>query len=266
MSEKTPSFPLGPTLLLVGFLGIFLTGLLTGQPQIPPATPIPPTVVALAATATQTTIAPTAAQAAQGFPYTDAQVKQGRDLFEGTCFACHGTEARGIPGLGKNLTTSTFVSGLTDDELIAFITKGRPVGDPLNTTGVAMPALGANPSLDNAKLLLIVAFLRSQQVKYSQEATAVPTATPAAGGTEKPFVLPIQSLGFVTPTPTQAFVLPIQSLGLITPTQAQPSAPATAIPTIAPTAQPTESAPATATTEGQFVLPIESLGFVTPTP
>jgi mono/diheme cytochrome c family protein len=266
MSEKTPSFPLGPVLLLFGFLGVFLITLLSGQPQIPPAKPITPTVVAAAATATQTAPAPTAVQVAQALPYTDLEVKQGRDLFAGTCVACHGPEARGIPGLGKNLTTSTFVSGLTDDELIAFIIKGRPVGDPLNTTGVAMPASGGNPSLDNAKLHLIVAFIRSQHVKYANEATAAPTATLASAGTEKPFVLPIQSLGLITPTATQAFVLPIQSLGLVTPTQLEGSATQSSdTATTVPTVQPTEAAPATATTAGQFVLPIQSLGFVTPT-
>jgi disulfide bond formation protein DsbB len=86
---------------------------------------------------------------------------KGQTLFIGTCSACHGPDATGVVGLGKNLTTSTFVAERTDAEMIAFIQTGRPASDPLNTTGVDMPPRGGNPALTDANLADIIAFLRS---------------------------------------------------------------------------------------------------------
>jgi disulfide bond formation protein DsbB len=87
----------------------------------------------------------------------------GQELFAGTCSACHGPEGLGVTGLGKDLTTSTFVSERSDAEMLEFLKTGRPASDPLNTTGVDMPPKGGNPSLDDAKLMDIIAFVRSIQ-------------------------------------------------------------------------------------------------------
>jgi disulfide bond formation protein DsbB len=58
---------------------------------------------------------------------------------------------------------SEFIAGFSDEALIAFIKQGRPISDPLNTTGVDMPPKGGNPILSDAQLLDIVAFIRSIQ-------------------------------------------------------------------------------------------------------
>ncbi len=87
----------------------------------------------------------------------------GEKLFAGTCASCHGADATGIEGLGKNLTKSSFIGGLSDDELVAFIKRGRPSSDPANTTGVDMPPKGGNPSLSDQDLYDIAAFLRTLQ-------------------------------------------------------------------------------------------------------
>jgi disulfide bond formation protein DsbB len=100
--------------------------------------------------------APTAAPAGLG-----GDAAKGQALFTGTCSACHGPDATGITGLGKNLTTSTFVAEKTDEELMAFIKTGRPASDPLNTTGVDMPPKGGNPALSDQDLADIIAFIRS---------------------------------------------------------------------------------------------------------
>lgn len=84
----------------------------------------------------------------------------GKELFAGTCSACHGPEGKGVTGLGKDLTTSTFVMERTDTEMLEFLKTGRPASDPLNTTGVDMPPKGGNPALDDAKLMDIIAYLR----------------------------------------------------------------------------------------------------------
>ena len=85
----------------------------------------------------------------------------GEKLFMSTCAACHGPDGQGLPGLGKDLVTSEFVAGKTDSQLIEFIKVGRSPDDPLNTTGVTMPAKGNNPALTDEDLYNIVAYLRT---------------------------------------------------------------------------------------------------------
>jgi len=87
----------------------------------------------------------------------------GGELFATTCVACHGPTGEGVPNLGKDMTASEFIAGKTDAELIAFIKEGRDPSDPLNTTGVAMPPKGGNPSLSDQDLANIVAFIRTLQ-------------------------------------------------------------------------------------------------------
>jgi disulfide bond formation protein DsbB len=85
----------------------------------------------------------------------------GEEVFQSTCAACHGTDAKGLPNLGKDMTTSTFIQGSTDEELLAFVKQGRPVSDPANTTGVDMPPKGGNPALTDEQLLDTIAYIRT---------------------------------------------------------------------------------------------------------
>ena len=66
-----------------------------------------------------------------------------------------------MQGLGKDLTTSTFVAERSDADMVAFLKVGRDPSDPLNTTGIAMPPKGGNPALNDQDLLDIVAFVRT---------------------------------------------------------------------------------------------------------
>ena len=84
-----------------------------------------------------------------------------RSLYSTTCAACHGLSGEGVVGLGKDLVTSSFTADRSDLELVEFLTVGRAVGDPLNTTGIMMPARGGNPSLTDQQLADIVAYLRT---------------------------------------------------------------------------------------------------------
>ncbi|MBT3941152.1 MAG: cytochrome c [Chloroflexi bacterium] len=79
----------------------------------------------------------------------------------GSCSACHGLDGRGVPGLGKDLVESAFMDGLSDAELVDFIKVGRGPSDEGNTTGIAMPPKGGNPSLSDDDLLAIVAYIDS---------------------------------------------------------------------------------------------------------
>jgi len=94
-------------------------------------------------------------------PAISGDAKAGETKYQGTCASCHGLDAKGLPSLGKDLTASTFAKGLSDAELVAFVTKGRPPSDPANTTGVDMPAKGGNPALAEKDLYDIVAYLRT---------------------------------------------------------------------------------------------------------
>ncbi len=98
---------------------------------------------------------PAPAQTSKGDPVA------GQVLFTGTCSACHGPAGEGLPGLGKDMTASEFITGKTDDELLAFIKVGRDPSDPLNTTGVAMPPKGGNPALSDNDLYNVIAYIRT---------------------------------------------------------------------------------------------------------
>lgn len=87
----------------------------------------------------------------------------GKVQFEASCISCHGMDGTGLPGLGKDLTTSVFTSSLPDADLVTFIKTGRPVSDPANTTKVDMPPKGGNPVLTDEDLLNIVAYIRTLQ-------------------------------------------------------------------------------------------------------
>ena len=89
----------------------------------------------------------------------------GKIAYEKTCIACHGADLKGMPNLGKNLTTSEFVKGKTNPEMVAFLLVGRPASDPLNTQGIDMPPKGGNPALTETDLLNIVAYVRTMQTK-----------------------------------------------------------------------------------------------------
>jgi disulfide bond formation protein DsbB len=89
--------------------------------------------------------------------------QEGHAVFGTVCIACHTERAGGKIGLGKDIGGSRFVAGLTDEELMAFVRRGRDVDDPLNTTGVAMPPSGARPDMTDEQLSQIVAYIRGVQ-------------------------------------------------------------------------------------------------------
>ena len=84
-----------------------------------------------------------------------------RDSLFLVCAGCHGTDGTGLPNNGKDLTTSDFIKGLTDEEFVEYIKIGRRISDPLNTTGVDMPPKGGNPAFTDEDLLNVVAYVRT---------------------------------------------------------------------------------------------------------
>lgn len=118
-----------------------------GGREEPTPTPEPPT--------------PTPAPTATPAPIGDASA--GEKVYQTTCIACHGPDAKGVPNLGKSLhpSDSDFVSSQTDEELVEYIKVGRRVDDPLNTTGIDMPPKGGNPALSEQEMHDVVAFMRT---------------------------------------------------------------------------------------------------------
>lgn len=119
-------------------------------------------VVLLAACGGGASPTPTATTPAGTVPTGAGDPARGKTLFSGTCAACHGVDAKGIPGVGKNLVTG-FAKDTADAPLVEFIKKGRDATDPQNTTGIPMPPKGGNPALTDQDLLHIVAYLRTLQ-------------------------------------------------------------------------------------------------------
>jgi disulfide bond formation protein DsbB len=136
MRNRKYLFNLLAPLALALLLGFVLVACGGGEPAGPPPTPTP-----------------------------RGDAAAGETAYATTCVACHGPEAKGVEGLGKDLTTSEFVQTKTDDELVAFVKTGRPSTDPLNTTGIDMPPKGGNPALTDDDIYDIVAFLRSVHVQ-----------------------------------------------------------------------------------------------------
>jgi mono/diheme cytochrome c family protein len=150
---------------------------------LPTETPIPtdePTTVPTDLPTEIPTLEPTAIEDVQAesvdssdssSAYDPSVVAHGSSLFV-SCGACHGADGTGITGLGKSLTDSEFMDGLTDDELVDFIKTGRPVWDADNTTGVDMPPRGGNPSLSDDDIFAIVAYIRSISVNTGEESVS----------------------------------------------------------------------------------------------
>lgn len=169
-TTKVPMPPLGGnpalTALDLEHIASFLRGL--QDPRRAPDVPEP--VVVVQAPSEDETNA--ALEAAGGDPELAEWIAHGNKIFMASCAACHGKDARGMTGLGRDLIASEFVQSLDDDALLAFLLKGRDPSDPLNTTKVAMPPKGGNPALSEDDLLDVIAYLRSLS---ATKATAAPS-------------------------------------------------------------------------------------------
>jgi disulfide bond formation protein DsbB len=92
-----------------------------------------------------------------------AAAARGKALFAQGCNACHGDNARGRVGLGKDLAHNPFVKSQGDAQLVGFLKRGRDISDPLNTTKIPMPPKGGNPALNDKQLADLAAYLRDLQ-------------------------------------------------------------------------------------------------------
>ena len=188
------SAALVPAIILFGGMVLLLIGLLASRPNAIPAKSIEVTAPSVLANATK-------APQVVAVMLDPAQVKAGENSFQTTCAACHSFNGMGIPGLGKPLVRSQFVNSQTDDQLLSFLQVGRAVTDPLNTTGVLMPARGGNPNFTDDKLVEIITYIRSLNAVANQ---AVPGVAPTSSAPVTTSVIaeftPLNLSGLVVPT------------------------------------------------------------------
>lgn len=210
-------FPFLPALVLLGAFGLVVALLLASQPQPVSQVAVVPTTAATE-TAPPATEAPTAepteevadAASAETVSYDPAVVSRGQTLYSSVCSACHGMNARGVPGLGKDLLGGEFVHGLDDEALLQFIIAGRQPWDEGNTTGIAMPPRGGNPMITDDELRSIIAYIRTetqnQGLGGSPAVSAAPTtaAQPTAAPTQAPTLAPTTAPAEAAVQPTSA--------------------------------------------------------------
>ena len=119
-----------------------------------------------------------------GLVYGESAIAIGERDFLSICSACHGTDGRGMPSLGKDLVDSDFMRDRDDQELLAFVIEGRMSFDPLNTTGVTMPQRGGNPGLRDQDILNIIAYIRTLDPEQDVMVVADADAPAADSDTE----------------------------------------------------------------------------------
>lgn len=87
---------------------------------------------------------------------------EGQRVYKDSCMLCHGDSGQGTVGLGKPVRNSAYVQDSDDQALFELIANGRMPNDPLNTSGILMPARGAK-NISDAQINHVMAYLRSIQ-------------------------------------------------------------------------------------------------------
>lgn len=97
-----------------------------------------------------------------GAGMNQVQLSSGEVVYQETCMVCHGPDANGVVGLGKPLRNSAYVQDSDDNELFRNIAEGRLPDDPANTSGLPMPARGAQQISDD-QIYDVMTYLRTLQ-------------------------------------------------------------------------------------------------------
>ena len=104
-----------------------------------------------------------ALSAATQDPIPPATIALGKKVFEGKaggaiCFTCHAMNARGVQGLGPNLTDTTWLHG---DGSLPFIEKLVKAGVPkAKQSATPMPPMGG-AALDDEQVRAVAAYVFS---------------------------------------------------------------------------------------------------------
>ncbi len=91
-----------------------------------------------------------------------APLSSGETVYQNACKLCHGPKANGVVGLGKPLRNNSYIQNSDDNELFRNIAEGRLPDHPLNTTGIMMPARGAQ-NITDEEVNDVMIYLRTLQ-------------------------------------------------------------------------------------------------------
>lgn len=81
-------------------------------------------------------------------PQANAESAAAPAIFVAQCSACHGADAKGVQGLGLDLTASQLVAEASVADLVEFLKVGRMPTDPASVTGIPMPGFAWLPAAD----------------------------------------------------------------------------------------------------------------------
>lgn len=92
---------------------------------------------------------------------TSVDIRQGQELYQEACAACHGAQGEGVANLGNPLLGTDFIRNQSDQELLVLIRNGRAHDDPQNEIGVTMPPSGGRTDLTDAELYAVIGYLKN---------------------------------------------------------------------------------------------------------
>ncbi len=103
----------------------------------------------------------TAARAQLPEGVTQQMIDQGKAIFNGAgiCMVCHGTDAKGMPNLGANLTDDEWNQGDGSYEAIIEIIKAGVSSDK-SSSGTVMPPKGGS-QINDEQLRAVAAYVWS---------------------------------------------------------------------------------------------------------
>ncbi len=101
--------------------------------------------------------------------FAPANLANAAKIWNGTCRSCHGVAGEGVTGQGRDIRSSEFIQTRDDRQLLDYVKVGRTIDDPLNTTGMAMPARGGNPLLTDQDIIDVIAFVKSFQIPIAPD-------------------------------------------------------------------------------------------------
>jgi mono/diheme cytochrome c family protein len=99
---------------------------------------------------------------------TRAMIVRGDSIFHGKlagglCFTCHGSDARGIAGLGPNLTDDKWLHGDGSyDFLVSLVERGVP--KPKQSAAPMLPKGGANLTAEQVRAVAAYVFSLSHKI------------------------------------------------------------------------------------------------------